>query len=69
MHRNRYTVQDAARLVGVNPWTLRRLERLGRIPSPPRDAVSGWRYYTDHDLELLQTALAHFVEKRTAATA
>jgi len=38
MQRNRYTVQDAAALVGVGPWTLRRLERLGRIPSPPATA-------------------------------
>ncbi len=65
MQRNRYTVQDAAALVGVGPWTLRRLERLGRIPSPPRDGISGWRYYSDTDVEQLREALNHLADERT----
>lgn len=68
MQRNRYTVQDAAALVGVNPWTLRRLERLGRIPTPPRDAISGWRYYTYDDVEQLRVALAREASEPAAAT-
>ena len=69
MHRNRYTVRDVAQFVGLNPWTLRRLERLGRIPAPPRDAISGWRYYTDHDLEQVRAALTRLERERTATTA
>jgi len=57
MRRNRYTVSDAAQLVNLNPWTLRRLERLGRIPLPPRDGISGWRYYTEDDIARLRAAL------------
>lgn len=67
MRRNRYTVQDAADLVGLGPWTLRRLERLGRIPTPPRDSISGWRYYSDDDVERLREALGRIADKRTLA--
>ncbi len=44
--RGRYqTVGEVAQLFGVREWTLRRLERLERIPPARRDPISGYRVY------------------------
>lgn len=69
MIRNRFTISDVAERVGLNPWTLRRLESLGRIPMPSRDPVSGVRIYSEHDVETLRTALAAVGSERIPPTA
>ncbi len=68
MIRNQYTISDVAPVVGLGPWTLRRLESQGRIPSPQRDPLSGRRIYTDNDVAQLRAALAHLIDERTMAT-
>jgi len=32
---------------------------------PPRDGISGWRYYSDTDVEQLREALNHLADERT----
>ncbi len=51
-----YDINDAARILGRAPNTLRNLERQGRIPRARRDSA-GRRYYTVPDLELLKRIL------------
>jgi len=70
MIRGKLRVAEAARLVGVNAWTLRRLEALGRIPAPSRDPLCGYRAYTESDLNQIREALGRLADERTlAATA
>lgn len=45
------TVQEAAERTGLSVHTLRYYERAGLIPSVGRDAGSGHRRYTGHDLD------------------
>ncbi len=67
MIRNHLTVSEAARQVGVNAWTLRRLEALGRIPAPRRDPLCNQRIYTQEDLTQLHAALMRVAEERASA--
>ncbi|MCC6730611.1 MAG: AAA family ATPase [Chthonomonadales bacterium] len=47
-----YTVSEAARLIGIEPHTLRRLEGRGLIPAPLRDGRG--RRYTRDDIERIR---------------
>lgn len=47
-----YTVSEAARLIGIESHTLRRLESRGMIPSPARDGRG--RRYTRDDIERIR---------------
>ncbi|MEW6143087.1 MAG: MerR family transcriptional regulator [Chloroflexota bacterium] len=47
----RYVISIAARIVGIETYTLRYYERIGLI-KPHRS--KGIRYYSDEDIELLQ---------------
>jgi DNA-binding transcriptional MerR regulator len=58
MIRDHLTITDVAHIVGLKPWTLRRLEALGRIPKPCRDPYCGRRIYSQRDVAQLQAALA-----------
>lgn len=49
-------VIDAARELGISPDWLRRLERAGRIPAPPRD-LAGHRRYRPEDVEAIKRVL------------
>jgi len=69
MIRNRSTIADVAHLVGLNPWTLRRLEKLGRIPAARRDPLAGVRIYTDADIEHIRAALAQLEVSHAGASA
>jgi len=57
MIRDRYSVAEAAARIGVGPWTLRRLETLGRIPAAQRDALCGFRVYDDDEIEQIKQAI------------
>jgi hypothetical protein len=59
MIRQQLTLGDVSRQVGVGPWTIRRLERLGRIPPARRDPIANnSRIYSVHDAEVIRAALA-----------
>lgn len=59
MIRNHHTVAEAARALGMHAWTLRRLERLGRIPAARRDLLAGnSRIYSRSDIEHLRAIIS-----------
>ncbi len=58
MVRKNYTISEAAEQVGLGPWTLRRLERQGRIPAARRDPLARARVYSEDDLTTLKAVLA-----------
>ncbi len=65
MIRNRYSIAEAAELVGIGPWTLRRLERAGHVPSARRDPLCGYRVYTHDEVEHIRQAIERIVEEAT----
>jgi DNA-binding transcriptional MerR regulator len=67
MVRNQMTIADAAHELRVGPWTLRRLESLGHIPTPRRDALSRRRVYTEDDLQQIREALSRLADERALA--
>jgi DNA-binding transcriptional MerR regulator len=51
-----YTVDSAAKKLGLTKWMLLRLEKMGHIPVPRRDPISHYRVYDDEDvLRIRQT--------------
>jgi DNA-binding transcriptional MerR regulator len=65
MIRGQFTVADASERLDVNPWTLKRWERLGRIPAARRDPFCGARVYTAEDVERIKE---HLTEAEIATT-
>ena len=53
----RLTITDIAKELGVNPKTITRWERAGRIKGAKRD-WRGWRVYTQDDLQEMK----HLIE-------
>jgi DNA-binding transcriptional MerR regulator len=51
--RRTYSISEAAEELGVSPGWLRFGERLGSLPLARRNP-SGWRYYTQEDVERLR---------------
>ena len=58
MIRNRPTVIDVARELGVSTDILHRLERAGQIPTPPRDSRTNYRIYDPSTIAATRAALA-----------
>jgi DNA-binding transcriptional MerR regulator len=50
-------INEAARILGISTDWLRDAERRGVIPKARR-SISGWRVYTQEDIELLKKLLA-----------
>lgn len=46
------TIQDAAKILGVNPETLRRWDRKGKYPAK-RHPINGYRLYNEKDINAL----------------
>jgi len=46
------TIQDAAKILGVNPETLRRWDRKGKY-SAKRHPINGYRLYNEKDIKAL----------------
>lgn len=51
------TVADVAAHLGIGVDTVRRLERIGRIPLAQRDTISGYRIYDDVAIERIREAI------------
>ncbi len=51
--RQRYSISEAASMLGVSVGWMRLGEKTGALPCARRNAV-GWRYYTHQDLERLR---------------
>lgn len=60
-----YTLGEVAKILGVFHNSIRRAERMGRIPKASREQVSNERYYTEADVSALR---AHFAKTKGDAT-
>jgi DNA-binding transcriptional MerR regulator len=56
MSRPILRVQEAAEAIGVSVQTIRRYERAGVLPSPPRDRNS-WRAYSPEHVESMRKTI------------
>ena len=52
-----FRIAEAAKALGIHPGSIRRAERLGRIPRARREPVSGQRVYTEQDVQALRERL------------
>jgi DNA-binding transcriptional MerR regulator len=52
-----FTIRRLTTLLGVPPWTLRRLERRGVLPRAPRKILSGERYWYPSEVPELRRKL------------
>lgn len=62
----RYSISEAARMIGVHPMTLRRWEYEGKVKPALRD-YKNQRVYTDADIERLRTFKEQLVEVEVGA--
>ena len=49
-----YTVSDVCQALGIFKNTLYNWEKRKKIPTPRRDPMSGWRVYTNDDVQMLR---------------
>lgn len=47
-------ISEVAERLYVHPGSIRRAERVGRVPRAQREAVSGYRYYSPEDVAALR---------------
>jgi len=53
----RYHTKDAAMFLGISKKTLFRYEMSGAFPLAKRNAINGWREYTENDIRKLKQIL------------
>lgn len=49
-----YSAEEAAQFLGISKQTLIRYEKKRVFPNPKRNAVNGWREYTESEIKRLQ---------------
>lgn len=49
---NRHRIGHVAKVIGINPQTIRVWEWRGALPAPKRDK-RGYRWYTDEDIKMI----------------
>ena len=52
-----FTIRRLSVLLGIHPWTIRRLERRGVLPAAPRKILTRERYWYPSDLPELRRRL------------
>ncbi|MFA4990991.1 MAG: MerR family transcriptional regulator [Candidatus Omnitrophota bacterium] len=52
-----YSVTETARLLGISKQTLVRYENKKLFPEPGRNALNGWREYTEDDVRKLRAIM------------
>ncbi len=50
----RYFIEDIEKELRITRRTYYNWEKLGKIPKPKRDPMSGYRYWTEEDLKKLK---------------
>jgi DNA-binding transcriptional MerR regulator len=58
-----YTVEQAARLLGISKQTLIRYEKKLIFPKANRNALNGWREYTDEGIDMLRRIMGRGAEQ------
>ncbi len=49
-----YRVSDVCKILGIFKNTLYNWEKKGKIPKAHRDPMSGWRLYSEEDIEKIK---------------
>lgn len=49
-----YTAREVAKILDISKQTLIRYENRKIFPSPRRNALNGWREYTEKDIDTLK---------------
>lgn len=49
-----YTVSEVCKMLGIFKNTLYNWEKKGKIPKAYRDPMSGWRLYSQRDMEKIK---------------
>jgi len=49
-----YTAKQASEILGISKQTLIRYEKKGFFPKPKRNAINGWREYTQEEINRLK---------------
>lgn len=52
-----YSVEQAAQFLGISKQTLIRYENKKVFPKPRRNALNGWREYTEDEIKRLKTIM------------
>jgi len=52
-----YSVTQTAQLLGISKQTLIRYENRKLFPNPKRNALNGWREYTEEDIRKLRVIM------------
>lgn len=52
-----YRIKDVAKFLGLSKQTIIRYESKGMFPAPRRNALNGWREYTQKEIEKLITIM------------
>jgi len=52
-----YSATEAAQFLGISKQTLIRYEKKKVFPKPKRNAVNGWREYTEEEIRKLKLIL------------
>jgi DNA-binding transcriptional MerR regulator len=52
-----YSATEAAQILGISKQTLIRYENKKVFPKPKRNAVNGWREYTEEEIKTLKTIM------------
>lgn len=52
-----YSVTQTAQILGISKQTLVRYENKRLFPSPKRNALNGWREYTEEDIAKLRAIM------------
>ena len=52
-----YSAEQAAQFLGISKQTLIRYENKHVFPKPKRNAVNGWREYTDDEIHRLKSII------------
>ncbi len=53
MEKKFYSAKEVAKLLGISKQTLIRYEQKGVFPQPKRNALNGWREYTQEEIDKL----------------
>ena len=57
MKEKYYSVTETAQVLGISKQTLIRYEKKKLFPAARRNAINGWREYTDDDIKKLRSIM------------
>ena len=49
-----YRINEVSKILGISKQTIKRYERKGVFPKQKKNALNGWREYTEKEIESLK---------------